>query len=940
MAFAYLGSWLPTFSSGTGPVGPEQSKQLSEEQLNELHLQWANMQASHQQQAESLLGKLVAENDELKARLAVTDRELKDVKAGRKEDEELLEAARNEVERLGGGNASDSAEVHFAALAVAILDFELDLFSPEVFHHPADAGRYAAEALHRQLRKSLLRLPAFERDKTWQFMVYIFWTRTTEFVESLSSHGLITSVAELDDFINGFNRAHPLFLLIVGNTASEMTLQRQRALATIFARNPLCQRLVIGRWGFDLPLAETLCPSRGADKVTFPDKILFVEPYHGFYLLPQLRRREPQIIEMDGVLRRHQLKAGGARKGNRVEVDYTKPLWKQNPPICLDFYLASTRCTDERCKFSHSYKIPREVLEALRFELSRTPCPLLLVGYTCLDQDACFFAHTCPKRELCPRTGCPFTAPGMHPRVVPQPPPAPVQHHWTTNRTAQQASVPSPRQQPTSSAPRFANPSPTKPPSTRSALVRLLAASPKIPPSDRGASGQNFSPKPTSIPHPPSPSKPTSASPLRTAKSHSAAASPKAAKKHPIQLGSPFGHPLSLADEAEVEAAKHGQLAPSAEAGEATLMSLTDEELAEMLAKARNEEKEYEVGIKEDPFVAVENLLASSQEVFNSLFQKNQDLSEELNQIKFDRALKAKNTATAAINRKNAEKKQELDELNEKIKQATALAPPRPMLPAPRPMQPIILTPIDASTAPFDETLICTGWLGGNKMGDRLAWEIELDTREHDIDVDDGGSSETIKPFFTTYVFCNKKALADNLIKHEVVDSPSVFDDFLTGFASLGNNQVIDSGEKPIEPYFSYLLLSMGPTPALKRIYLAGVNVDNLREACPQLKPSAAAFYLKTGPKIVLVNHRENDEQRDVLLTSGWRVTVFCRYFSSQHGLGGDLGWKFRPDTPPIGPGDANLEDGDNENRYAAVNAGPAIGASSGAGWTSKTIRK
>jgi hypothetical protein len=100
------------------------------------------------------------------------------------------------------------------------------------------------------------------------------------------------------------------------------------ALATVFSRNPACQRLLLGRWALDLPLAETIAPSKaGVDKVIFPRKVLFVEPYDGFYLHPLLRRREPQIIEMQGVLRKFPLNTTVSSSGGRgvsLEIDYSK----------------------------------------------------------------------------------------------------------------------------------------------------------------------------------------------------------------------------------------------------------------------------------------------------------------------------------------------------------------------------------------------------------------------------------------------------------------------------------------------------------------------------------------------------------------------------------------------------------------------------------------
>ncbi|GAA5829522.1 hypothetical protein JCM11251_000189 [Rhodosporidiobolus azoricus] len=561
--------WDESRSAEAVPASaPAVPKHLTEEQLNEIHQQWVRMQATHQQQAEGLLGKLVAENDGLKARLAVVERELKDVKAGRREDEELLKKATKEIDRLSGGNS---------ALAVSILDFELDLFAPEVFHQQ-DSGRYAAELLHRKMRKSLQSLPPDEQARHWQFLSIIFWTRNPEFVQALTASGLISSIADLDDFINSFNRAHPLFLFIV------------ITLATVYTRNPVCHRLILGRWAFDLPLAETICPSKGADKVVFPPKIVFVEPYTGFYLLPQLRKREPQIVEMEGVLRRFPLGVGGGLGG--------RPVWQQNPPLCLDFYLSPTRCTDERCSFSHSYKIPRQVLDALRFELARTPCPLAIGGLDCLDPSKCFFAHTCPRGDSCPRRGCAFKAPGMHVYYVPSAP-APVQHFQqqapaTIPSGAMAAAVPE------QDGPAFA--SAPHPPSTRSALERLLS---------RGVtSPRQADALPASLRKPISPSKAAnSLSPKKPSALQYALPSssqPQRPRKHSLAPASPFDHPLSLADAAEAAAAAAaaGQPAPSRTEnnGDASIQHLTDEELASMLEKARVEEEEYAKGLQEDPF--------------------------------------------------------------------------------------------------------------------------------------------------------------------------------------------------------------------------------------------------------------------------------------------------------------------------------------------------
>lgn len=63
--------------------------------------------------------------------------------------------------------------------------------------------------------------------------------------------------------------------------------------------------------------------------------------------------------------------------------------------------------------------------------------------------------------------------------------------------------------------------------------------------------------------------------------------------RHSIQPSSPFGHPLST-----------GPRSPHVTAANLNIGHLSDAELANKLAKARQEELEYERGLAEDPFVA------------------------------------------------------------------------------------------------------------------------------------------------------------------------------------------------------------------------------------------------------------------------------------------------------------------------------------------------
>ncbi|GAA5892608.1 hypothetical protein JCM6882_005658 [Rhodosporidiobolus microsporus] len=244
--------------------------------------------------------------------------------------------------------------------------------------------------------------------------------------------------------------------------------------------------------------------------------------------------------------------------------------------------------------------------------------------------------------------------------------------------------------------------------------------------------------------------------------------------------------------------------------------------------------------------------------------------------------------------------------------------------------QPVVLVLMDASSALFDEGCIKQGASGGKDMGSRLRWQVEEDVRKSDIQLDEEDDrANAPKAAILAFVFHAKKALVGNLVKNRVISSERTWNDFIEGFTSIGNNQVMDTGSTPSSLLLAPLLLRLGPSPDVKLIYLAGVNVDHLREACPELDRHGRAvggFYATVGPKLVLINHRESEEELQTLREqSGWRVTQFRRYFSSVNGLGADLGWGFRAPSPYIGPGDQKIEEGDDENGYADVAPSRAV---------------
>ncbi|CDR47909.1 RHTO0S15e03510g1_1 [Rhodotorula toruloides] len=477
-------SYLWSFLSGpTSPATPEQAPHLSEQQLHALHVEWTRMQERNRADADALLGKLVEENNRLVETLDGVQRELKDVKAGRKADEEALKAAQKELAKLGGGKNG---------LAVAILDLEADWFAPSILNS-SQPGRAVVEGLIGKLRETLLLLPLEEQRKDWQLLVFVFWSRNADFVRTLLANRTFASSKDFDRFLHSLDSVRPLCNVVINDLPKDQLRQRQRAFATAFARDASCRRLLLGRWAFtDLALAEEVAFTAAAARPAYPGKIMFAEPFVGSCVPPQIHRLEPKILRISNLLRRYPLETR-SEKRPLLQLDYTRPLSQQRPPLCLDQYLSPNRCPDERCAFSHDYEIPREVVDALRYEVSRTPCPLRTGGFAC-DGRACHFAHPPPTRAAPahddPLSQAPHTTPLYR---------QPVQAHSAAG-------------QPEPTPAHLVAVAASAPSSTRSALIKLLS----------------------------SPQKPPAASPTH-------AASPT---RHEIAPNSPFAHPLSLVDNA------------------------------------------------------------------------------------------------------------------------------------------------------------------------------------------------------------------------------------------------------------------------------------------------------------------------------------------------------------------------------------------------------
>ncbi|GAA5835508.1 hypothetical protein JCM9279_004564 [Rhodotorula babjevae] len=206
---------------------------------------------------------------------------------------------------------------------------------------------------------------------------------------------------------------------------------------------------------------------------------------------------------------------------------------------------------------------------------------------------------------------------------------------------------------------------------------------------------------------------------------------------------------------------------------------------------------------------------------------------------------------------------------------------------------PFILCLINGSSVVFNQGPLSQGHTGGKDVAARLLWEIEKDLSAHHFSL--SGGDKPARPAVLTLFFHNKVELVRELLRNKVISSASTWDDFCVGFSSEVNNQVVDIAGHA-EADIASLLLALGYAPNLEHIYIIGAQLDRLYETCPALLPSDVALFVEVGPKIVLVNASETEDERDVLSTSGWRVATFPRFF------GTSLDSRPRSPSPDISP--------------------------------------
>ncbi|GAA5876522.1 hypothetical protein JCM8547_009414 [Rhodosporidiobolus lusitaniae] len=319
---------------------------------------------------------------------------------------------------------------------------------------------------------------------------------------------------------------------------------------------------------------------------------------------------------------------------------------------------------------------------------------------------------------------------------------------------------------------------------------------------------------------------------------------------------------------------------------------------------------------------------AAADNLVASILAGNMDLHQDI--ARMQASIQPRATPVPSVSMEEVEagtlaNKAEEQALSESVAAVRALASTVPARPAPTTHvegPPINLIVFDAATAVWDYGAVQRGKGGGRDM-------------EHDIKLEGDSALKPGDLTLLSFAFLDKKALLGWRLTASFRSDDRTWEDFIAGFMDLPQNHIIDTNGVDVNSLIGDAILCMGAAREVKRIYIAGLNVDNLRSAVPQLNKSTSAFYTTVGPKIVLINHRESEDEYEALSASGWRVTEWPRYFSSNIGLGGDQGWRFRPASPVVGPGDQNpdKDDEDEDNTGFANLSPPYIASGRSVGW-------
>ncbi|KAJ8295585.1 hypothetical protein OF846_001791 [Rhodotorula toruloides] len=205
---------------------------------------------------------------------------------------------------------------------------------------------------------------------------------------------------------------------------------------------------------------------------------------------------------------------------------------------------------------------------------------------------------------------------------------------------------------------------------------------------------------------------------------------------------------------------------------------------------------------------------------------------------------------------------------------------------------PVTLVLINGSVAPSADKLIQAGKDGGKKASEMLRNEVQLDR----------GTAVESESEVMVWVWYNRQDLVARLQADRVITVPSTWHNFSQGFARIVGNMLVDVDRNSVAEHMTAVLTKFGFMGNVEKIYVAGVHpgmtilplVPQDEEGSPEELDKA--FEEVVLPKLVLIDHRPNEEKEDL----GGPTVTFAGLFDSSSS---------RPIVPPLQTGAAQPYD-------------------------------
>lgn len=363
----------------------------------------------------------------------------------------LLESV--ERERKAHNVQIASFNRHFASLdffknqsplILCIINGDENVFPRSLLLQGQIGGRQAAQSLTKAIAEYLANedLQVLGRLSFW---ITIYYNKRN-LLELLLEND-ICAAEQFEAFLSGFSETSPRFTMVDVGFNKGATVSKVIEHVQAQARYPQTLRVFLGSNGSGPEFSTSFAAldregllgkvvlMRDLSRQPSPDLRLFGVlslDSHGIFMTERLApvtKRPPSLVPVplpnSGTVTTH----GGlispqtsesqfsATNNGFQPIDPTKPLHKQTPPPCNEFYLMN--CSKgPSCKYSHDWYLSQEQLVTLAKNAKKAPCNFYKNGMECPNRSSCCWGHVCPNGSKCfhyTKGKCWFKGANMHP---------------------------------------------------------------------------------------------------------------------------------------------------------------------------------------------------------------------------------------------------------------------------------------------------------------------------------------------------------------------------------------------------------------------------------------------------------------------------------------------------------------------------------------------